>query len=112
MEQASAASMHHRLAKEPSPHVEATRGRSGRAGFSIRLRVDFHLRESDGGDGVGLGLIGGPREIVSKLLRYRDAGVDELVIDFMDRDHGGVPSLEVILDQLRLFRAQVLPELL
>jgi hypothetical protein len=49
---------------------------------------------------------------VSKLLRYRDAGVDELVMDFMDRDHGGVPSLEVILDQLRLFRAQVLPELL
>jgi probable F420-dependent oxidoreductase len=97
--------------EEVPRHVEATRGRSRRAGFSISLRVDFRIRGSDGGDGDGLGLIGDPREIVSKALRYRDAGVDELVIDFMDRDHGGVPTLEVILEHLRLFRAQVLPEL-
>lgn len=96
--------------EEVPRHVDATRGQSGRAGFRISLRIDARLEEGDS-DADRLGLFGGPRAVVSKVLRYRDAGVDELVVDSMDRDHGGVPSLAVILDQLRLLHERVLPEL-
>jgi probable F420-dependent oxidoreductase len=89
----------------------ATRDRSARDGFRVSLRIDFRLLEA-GDDAVeGLGLIGSPGSVAAKMLRYRAQGVDELVLDFMDRDHGGVPDLEVILEQLRRFRAEVLTEI-
>ena len=69
------------------------------------------MLEVEGGDRDRPGLVGSPRAITSKMLRYREAGVDELVIDFIERDHGGVPGLELMLDQLGLRHDRVLPEL-
>lgn len=91
--------------------VAATRGESQRAGFRISLRIDFRLLDAADADGGQAGLVGSPTTVASKMLQYRAAGVDQLVIDFMDRDHGGVPDLELILDQLRRLQTQVLPEL-
>lgn len=90
-------------------YLAATRGRSRRQGFRISLRVDFRILDAERADGERPGLVGSPGSIVSKMLRYRAEGVDELVIDFMDRDHGGVPDLAVILDQLRRLHTAVLP---
>ncbi len=97
--------------EEVPRYVNATRGQSRRADFRIRLSVDFGILEVEGSDGGRPGLVGSSAAITSKMLRYRDAGVDELVIDFMDRYDGQVQELEVMLDQLRLLHDQVLPEL-
>ena len=48
-------------------------------------------------------LIGTPAQLLDQLRAYEAAGVDELVIDFMDQQHGGVPDLPEMLDQLRRF---------
>ena len=44
-----------------------------------------------------------PAQLLDQLRAYEAAGVDELVIDFMDQEHGGVPDLPDMVDQLRRF---------
>lgn len=95
--------------EEVPSYVAATRGQSERPGYRISLRIDFWMTEAEEVGGGRPGLIGTPREIAAKMARYEAAGVDELVIDFMDRDHGTLPALDVMLSQLRRFTAEVLP---
>ena len=99
------------LEPEELPHyVASTRGQSQRDGFRISLRIDFRILNAGDRAGDQPGLVGSSTVVISKLLQYRATGVDELVIDFMDRDHGGVPDLDFILHQLRRFGMEVLPE--
>ncbi|WP_375425790.1 LLM class flavin-dependent oxidoreductase [uncultured Friedmanniella sp.] len=88
-------------------YVAATRAQSARPGFRISVRTDFRIVDPSEAAGGVPGLVGRPDAIAAKMLQYRAAGVDELVIDFMNRDHGGVPDLGFILDQLHRFRAEV-----
>lgn len=90
-------------------YVAETRGRSERPDFRISLRVEFRLLGSAGPDDGARGLIGTPSTVLTKLRRYADAGVEELVIDFMDQDHGGVPDLPEMLEQLRTMAEEVAP---
>ena len=92
------------LEPDEVPHyIEQTRGRSERAGFTISVRVEFGLDEDGGPGGGARQLIGSSVQLLDQLRSYEAAGVDELVIDFMDADHGGVPDLPEMLDQLRRF---------
>ncbi|SER24004.1 TIGR03619 family F420-dependent LLM class oxidoreductase [Microlunatus flavus] len=88
-------------------HVAATRGASGRPNFSVSLRVELLIDDGGTAEHAGRGLIGPEAMITDKLERYAAAGVDELVVDFMDQDHGGVPDLPVMLEQLGRLRALV-----
>lgn len=89
------------LEPEEVPHyVAETRGRSQRSEFRISLRVEFLIRDSPAGDEPTRGLVADPPTILDKVRRYEEAGIDELVIDLMDQDHGGVPDLPVMLHQL------------
>lgn len=97
------------LEPEEVPHyVAATRDQSGRPGFRISLRIDFWMTEAGEAEGGRPGLFGSAGAIAAKMARYEAAGVDELVIDFMDRDHGSLPALDAMLEQLRRFHADVL----
>ena len=88
---------------EVPSYVEQTRDRSRRAGFTISVRVEFGLRDGAEPGGGARQLIGTPAQLLDQLRAYEAAGVDELVIDFMDQQHGGVPDLPEMLDQLRRF---------
>jgi alkanesulfonate monooxygenase SsuD/methylene tetrahydromethanopterin reductase-like flavin-dependent oxidoreductase (luciferase family) len=66
--------------------------------------VEFGLGDHLEPHGKAHQMIGTPAQVLDQLRRYAGAGVDELVIDFMDQDHGGVPDLPEMLDQLRRFR--------
>lgn len=86
-------------------HVAATRGASRRPGFRVSLRVELFIDDDGSAEHAGRGLIGPEVMIRDKLRAYAAAGVDELVVDFMDQDHGGVPDLPVMLEQLGRLRA-------
>jgi probable F420-dependent oxidoreductase len=88
-------------------YVAATRGRSGHPDFTISLRVELRLLDDQEAHRGGRQLIGTAAQVLDQVRRYEEAGVDELVIDFMDQDHGGVPDLPEMLDQLRRFRELV-----
>jgi len=92
-------------------YVAATRGRSDRNDFHISLRLDFAIRESCQASQPMQGLRGTREQVASRIREYRDAGVDELILDPMDRDDHSVPSLRIILDQLHVFASDVLPQL-
>jgi alkanesulfonate monooxygenase SsuD/methylene tetrahydromethanopterin reductase-like flavin-dependent oxidoreductase (luciferase family) len=96
-------------------HLAATRDQSPRPSFRVSLRIDVGLVDGGRVDGDPAeerpGLFGSPDQIAAKLLRYRASGLDELVLDFMDRDHAGVPELGVILEQLHRLHTAVLPVL-
>jgi probable F420-dependent oxidoreductase len=83
-------------------HVGQTRDRSRRPDFRISLRVEFGLDPPS--PDHARGLVGSAATVVDQLYRYEAAGVDELVIDFMDQDHGGVPDLPDMLEQLERFQ--------
>jgi len=89
--------------EEVPRHIEATRDSSTRADFRVSLRVELRL-EDEGRPDVR-GLIGNEARVRDQLHRYAAVGVDELVVDFMDQDHGGVPDLPIMLEQLARFRA-------
>jgi probable F420-dependent oxidoreductase len=84
-------------------YVAETRGRSERPDFTISLRVELRLLHDQEAHLVGRQLIGTATQVLDQLRRYEKAGVDELVVDFMDQDHGGVPDLPEMLDQLHRF---------
>ena len=85
-------------------HVAATRGVADRPGFGVSLRVELLMDDDSSAEHAGRGLIGSESFVHAQLRRYAEVGVDELVVDFMDQDHGGVPDLPVMLEQLGRLR--------
>lgn len=90
-------------------YVAATRGQCNRPGFEISLRIDFRIQAADGDPYHQQGLVGTSQEIAARLRAYQATGVDELVLDFMDRDTNQVPTLRVMMDQLERLRGEILP---
>jgi len=91
--------------------VAATRGKSDRPGFEISLRIDFRLQTITPARSASRGLVGTRQQIAERLRAYRAQGVDELILDFMDRDHNDVPPLPAMLYQLERFQREILPSM-
>ena len=95
--------------EELPARIEATRGRSRKADFRISLRIDLRLLPE--GQRLRHGLVGPVSAVIERMRSYRDLGVDELIIDPMDRDHGDVPDLAGLLELIHRVRDEILPAL-